>query len=272
MSGSIEYDAVGIGPTSDTVYLTGLEPNFESDGTVLLGLASYNQELFEVSSPGPITFEERIDGKVVGTAVFDNKGHAFAYYDADTQQYVLGDVGTFGTITGEFDAYPCFASGTRLAAPAGAIAVEDLRQGDVVTTTDGPLAVRWIGHRRARDGHVVRIRTGVLGATADLVVSEDHALHVDGALVPAGLLVDGDGIVRERRAEVTFWHVELERHAILIADGVQAESYLDTGNRRQFGNCPLGYDASRPGGEPCAPLVVAGARLARIRAGLSVPA
>ena len=35
---------------------------------------------------------------------------------------------------------------------------------------------------------------------------------------------------------VTYYHVELETHDILIADGAPAESYLDTGNRRMFEN------------------------------------
>jgi hypothetical protein len=30
-------------------------------------------------------------------------------------------------------------------------------------------------------------------------------------------------------------HVELDRHDILLAEGLPAESYLDTGNRAAFG-------------------------------------
>jgi hypothetical protein len=39
---------------------------------------------------------------------------------------------------------------------------------------------------------------------------------------------------------VTYWHVELERHDILLADGMPAESYLDTGNRAAFADAALG--------------------------------
>jgi hypothetical protein len=38
---------------------------------------------------------------------------------------------------------------------------------------------------------------------------------------------------------VSYHHVELDRHAIMIAEGVQAESYLDTGNRAFFSNAGL---------------------------------
>jgi hypothetical protein len=37
-------------------------------------------------------------------------------------------------------------------------------------------------------------------------------------------------------AAVEYFHVELDRHAILLAEGLPAESYLDTGNRGFFAN------------------------------------
>ncbi len=75
-------------------------------------------------------------------------------------------------------------------------------------------------------------------------------------------------IRRERHDEVVFWHVELERHGILLAEGAPAESYLDTGNRRQFGNCALSYDPVPAVQEPCAEMVFAGERLDVTKAGL----
>jgi hypothetical protein len=42
-------------------------------------------------------------------------------------------------------------------------------------------------------------------------------------------------IVQERQARaVHYWHVELDRHSVLLAEGLPAESYLDTGNRAFF--------------------------------------
>ncbi len=166
----------------------------------------------------------------------------------------------------------CFASGTLIATEAGPICVDNLKIGDHVSlATGGYVRIKWLGHRRQIDGDVIRIRAYALTPNApalDLIVSEDHGIHLDGALVPAGLLVNGETIIRERRAEVTFWHVELDRHAILLANGAEAESYLDTGNRRQFSNCALSYDPAVPGAEPCAEMVLAGKRLERIRSTL----
>ena len=170
---------------------------------------------------------------------------------------------------------PCFATGTGIATADGPVGVERLVAGrSVVVQATGELSrVAWIGHRRQCGGVVVRVRAGALGGQTpyrDLVVSSDHGLFLDGVLVPAGLLVDGETIVREWREEVVFWHVELERHGILLAEGAAAESYLDTGNRAQFGNCPLCYDARDAARhEPCAEMVFAGSRLERIRTGLA---
>jgi hypothetical protein len=115
------------------------------------------------------------------------------------------------------------------------------------------------------------------------VVSPDHCLFLDGALVPARLLVDGHRIVAETGvAEVTWFHIELPRHAVILAEGAAAESWLDCGNRAWFENAPVaqfavtgnladagtGWDASRA----CAPLLHGGPRLAAIRAAIAATA
>jgi hypothetical protein len=38
---------------------------------------------------------------------------------------------------------------------------------------------------------------------------------------------------------VTYYHVQLDRHAVLLAEGLAAESYLDTGNRAFFSNAGM---------------------------------
>ncbi len=160
---------------------------------------------------------------------------------------------------------PCFASGTSIATMDGDVAVERLAVGQAIRLHGrGSACITWIGHRRQHGGKVVRVRAGTLGPGAprrDLILSADHGLYLDGVLVPAGLLADGETIVTEHRDEVTFWHVELDRHATLLAEGAPAESYLDTGNRRQFANCALTYDpAASAVQDPCAEMVFAGRR------------
>ena len=143
----------------------------------------------------------------------------------------------------------CFRQGTRLRTPAGWCAVEDLAIGDVVILRDGTTApVKWLGwrtidcrrHPRPRSVWPVPIAPHAFGPgrpARDLFLSPDHAIFTAGRLVPAYLLVNGATILRETDCRrVTYHHIELETHDILLAEGAPSESYLDTGNRWMFEN------------------------------------
>jgi hypothetical protein len=146
----------------------------------------------------------------------------------------------------------CYCSGTHIRTQGGETPVEDLTVGQMVVTASGALRpIRWIGSLRVDLGrhpepHLaqpVRIAAGALaeGVPArDLLVSPDHGILVDGALIPARLLVNHRSITLEDRwTAVTYYHVELDQHDILVAEGALAESYLDTGNRAMFDNGPV---------------------------------
>ena len=144
----------------------------------------------------------------------------------------------------------CYVTGTRIRSDVGEVAVEDLRVGDCMLTAAGAYRpIRWIGsramaprrHPRPGQAQPVRIRAGALGENKparDLCVSPGHALCLDmlgEVLVPAVTPVNGSTIVQEDVAHVTYWHVELDGHDILLAEGLPADSYLDCGNRGFFG-------------------------------------
>jgi esterase len=61
-------------------------------------------------------------------------------------------------------------------------------------------------------------------------------VYVDEVLIPIECLINDASIVQVALDEVTYWHVELERHDVLLAEGLPAESYLDLGNRDSFAN------------------------------------
>jgi hypothetical protein len=80
----------------------------------------------------------------------------------------------------------------------------------------------------------------------DLLVTGDHALFVDGRLIPARLLVNGASIRAERAMfEFTYYHLELDCHDLLLAEGLPAESFLDTGNRHMFARDTIAPAARR---------------------------
>jgi hypothetical protein len=146
----------------------------------------------------------------------------------------------------------CYCRGTRIATPDGETAIEALRPGDLVLTwLNGqtvPRPVKWIGYRRIglaahpRPDTVapIRIRGGAFADNMprrDLLVSPSHAIFVDGKLVCARQLVNESTIQRAPDlTEVEYFHIELDSHAILLAEGLRAESYLETGNRGFFAN------------------------------------
>jgi hypothetical protein len=107
-----------------------------------------------------------------------------------------------------------------------------------------------------------------------LFLSPDHAVFIDGVLIPVRHLLNDATILQERRDAFTYWHVELDAHAVLFAESLPCESYLDTGNRSAFANggpvvhlhpdFALGVWQR----QACAPLVRDGAELVAARSHL----
>jgi hypothetical protein len=76
---------------------------------------------------------------------------------------------------------------------------------------------------------------------------------------------------------ITYYHVELPRHDVLLAEGLPTESYLDAGARRAFANCDgtiqLNPEFAPPqddhgalwDAKGYAPLIVTGELLERVR-------
>ncbi|MES2712592.1 MAG: Hint domain-containing protein [Pseudomonadota bacterium] len=145
----------------------------------------------------------------------------------------------------------CFTPETRIATPRGEVRIRDLRVGHLVLCqgmggTVQP--IKWIGkvqaeiarHPRPERVRPILIKAGALEdgvPSRDLRVSPDHAILRGIVLVPARLLLNGVTIVQEHDwPQITYYHLELPRHSVLIADGAPAESWLDDGRRAQFSN------------------------------------
>ncbi len=140
----------------------------------------------------------------------------------------------------------CFLTGTLLLTQQDEVAVETLEIGDLVQTAQGDLVtIKWIGHQTVNPkaphhpfrSLPIQIKAGALGdnlPTRDLFVSPDHALLVDGLLINAGALENGVSILATQPEETfTYYHIELENHSLLIAEGTYAESYLPQNQGRE---------------------------------------
>ncbi len=179
---------------------------------------------------------------------------------------------------------PCLAAGTRLLTPAGERLVETLTVGDRVRTLlpAGEDEIVWIGSRRIdcrrhpRPSRVwpIQIEAGAFAPGVPeraVFVSPDHAIFAAGVLIPARLLANGSSVRQVERASVEYWHVELRRHGVMLADGLPAESFLDVGGYTLFagrgGAVALHPDMTALTWEAsgCAPLVLAGPKLAEAR-------
>lgn len=187
----------------------------------------------------------------------------------------------------------CFCRGTRIGTPSGKMAVERLAIGDVVTTDLGPAAVKWIG-RRDYDGafiagnHLalpVRIRRHALGfnvPSRDVFLSPDHGVCEGGVFVPAWRLVNGVSITQAANVErVEYFHIELEKPAVIFAENMPVESFVDADCRARFQNAAeygLLYPEPAAAQTACRPRIEDGFLLQRIqsrintRAGLAVTA
>jgi hypothetical protein len=201
-----------------------------------------------------------------------------------TVAWVVSDAGgASNTANSTINVAPCYCEGTHILTARGEVAVEHLREGDMAVTAGGGLRpVVWIGwrrldlsrHPRPRDVWPVRISAGAFGEHAprrDLFVSPGHNIAVGGVLVPAILLTNGATIRQVERDAVVYYHVELDRHDLIHAEGLPAESYLDCGNRNAFANgggfLELHPDfAPKRAAETCLPIRKDGAELEAAKA------
>ena len=182
----------------------------------------------------------------------------------------------------------CYVAGTLIATTVGEVLVGRLVVGDMVLTASGqPRPVRWIGRRSytrrflAANPEIqpIRFTAGSLGdglPRRDLLVSPEHAMFLDGLLIPARCLVNGSIIKQERSLErVDYFHVELDTHDVLLAEGAPSESFLDDDSRGLFHNAAeyaALYPEAPATGRFCAPKVTDGYELEAIRQQLAVVA
>ncbi|MDZ4312132.1 MAG: Hint domain-containing protein [Cypionkella sp.] len=154
------------------------------------------------------------------------------------------------TAGGSVPFVPCFTAGTMIMTRKGEVAVDRLRVGDEVLTVDkGFRPIRWIGSRTlsarqlqcAPQLRPIRFEIGALGnglPLRPLEVSPQHrclirseiAQRMVGArevLAAAKHLLAVEGVsVVETNTPVTYFHILLDSHELLISNGAATESFF----------------------------------------------
>ena len=187
----------------------------------------------------------------------------------------------------------CFAAGTQISTPQGAVAVENLQIGDQVFTIDGQTArIRWISESRfvapSDRAWPIEIEAGAFGQNLPrrrLRLSPQHRLCVPAKtagdemrLVPALTYVGLPGINQiQAPEEVRYVHFLVDCHSAVWAEGVACETLLIApGVLRSLGKtrraelaAALGYDEERllehPSAQACGRLLTRRDRLRLLR-------
>ncbi|WP_241523909.1 Hint domain-containing protein [Oceaniglobus indicus] len=141
-----------------------------------------------------------------------------------------------------------FTRGTRITLASGRMApIETLAAGQSVLTRDhGPQKIRWIGQQTVRAHGAfapIRIKAGTLRNEEDLIVSPNHRLFVyqrrdtlkagrAEVLIKAKYLLNDDTVTRTDGGFVDYFQLLFDRHEIIYAEGIAAESLMvDTRTR-----------------------------------------
>ena len=135
-----------------------------------------------------------------------------------------------------------FTRGTHITMASGAqTRIENLKVGDrVLTRDDGPQQVRWIGHSTVRatgEFAPIVVKAGTLNNSNDLTISPDHRLFIyqrtdqigagqSELLLKARHLVNGDSVYVQSGGFVEYFQILFDRHNIIYAEGIAAESML----------------------------------------------
>ncbi len=175
----------------------------------------------------------------------------------------------------------CYCRGTAILTDRGERAVEELCLGDRLRTGLGEIRpLLWVGRRSYGGRFLLANRTlrpvileaGSLGGGLPrraLRVSQTHAMFLDGVLIPAFHLVNGDTIrVDTGVREVDYFHLELDTHDLVHAEGALSETFVDDSSRLLFHNASE-YHALYPDRQPaagyCAPRLTDGPTVEAVR-------
>lgn len=220
--------------------------------------------------------------QVLQSVTYSYSGAATTANTPTTVFWNVSDPSYTESASGVATTIACYGLGTLILTDRGERLVEDLVIGDCVITVSGAVKpIRWIGRRSysgcfaAGNPKVMPIcfkRDSLADGVPkrDLWVSPEHAMFLDGALIPSGLLVNGQSIVKATAlGEIHYFHVELDQHDVITAEGALSETFVDDESRGMFqnaGDFRIRYpDAKQLPARYCAPRLEDGYALEAVR-------
>jgi hypothetical protein len=176
----------------------------------------------------------------------------------------------------------CFLRGTQIWTPDGEKRVEDLRISELVVTSSGEAKpIQWVWAERCErergqkwdEGTTpIRVAQSALGPNTphrDLFLSRYHCLYLDGVLIPVVDLLNDSTIARcsaEDLREIEYFHIKLERHSVIYAEGAACETLRDvTAVKSEFEEYRKLYGGVSLPDEPAAPIFAYNGGRSRLR-------
>ena len=263
--GTASFGQLSVGIASDGAGLPGLLTD-SGPGTALKGV-----KIEGVTADGTAVYDLEVTNVKIGTIVdTSNPGYTidFNYGQIDlvtkseTAPGKATQTGAFGWDVANNEPIPpslptlhvgapCYCPGTLILTDRGEVAVETLCIGDVVMTMSGAARpIKWIGRRSyagrfafgQKDILPVCIKAGALDENTprrDLWISPRHAMYLEDVLIEARDLVNGVSVVQAETVDkVEYFHIELETHDVLVAEGSFSELFVDDDSRNMFHNAP----------------------------------
>ncbi|MDT3375923.1 Hint domain-containing protein [Labrys neptuniae] len=265
LSSILDGMTINYGPGGGTFTVNGGNTLIDLSSTTINGFATNNglnhleftntsgtAATYTVTNSGGnqvITVLDSSNGTIATVTIAGQTLNAGTYTVGQNGPLTVGSSGTTLTITDQ--AIVCFLAGSLIRTAVGEVAIENIQVGDeVFVSIDGKDELRpvtWIGSGHVLSnpvypmdmgGYPVRILKDAIAEGVpyqDLLVTAEHSFFFEGKLVPIRMLVNGRSIFYDRSFQTyTYYHVELAQHGIIHANGMLSESYLDTGNRKNF--------------------------------------
>ena len=152
----------------------------------------------------------------------------------------------------------CYSKGSLILTNQGYVPIENIKEGDKVVTkgkisnngflenniNNNEETVIWIGKYKVKNlnstSRPICIKKDALGKDypfVDLYVSPGHRLLLNNQMITANNIINDKTIYQDNNCEfVEYYHLECKEHSAIYANGVLAETYIESDNRSVFEN------------------------------------